>query len=67
MALSQFGDKTKNWSRNEKIFSHSGLERLRVTVWREEAIVRFLIVQAERRKRRREEIQVWNLYVWNFG
>ena len=50
MALSQIGDKTKNWSWNEKIFSYFGLERLRATVWREEAIFGFQIVQVRRKE-----------------
>ena len=33
----------------------------------EEAIFGFLIVQAKRRKRRREEIQVWNSHICYYG
>ena len=39
----------------------------RAMVRRKEVIFGFPIVQAKGRERIREEIKVWNLYVWNFG
>ena len=78
MALSQIGDKTKNWSWNEKIFSHFGLERdLGFTIEREKIQVGLILLISwfylfKQREGRKESLVLkvsrrsrYGIHVWN--